>query len=257
MSSHGARVELDPAMVSTMRLNPLFAWTDNGELGPLLAHVTTTRYVVSETVWSEHDASDAVSLILAGRVGVGRPGQDGKPTFLAFAGPGEFLGELSLFDKRGRQATAVALVPTTAVTIPHVALTEWMDRHPHTYPIFCGMLAGRVRRLIDTLEDSYGLDVATRLARALVRLGARFGHASSDGLHLDLTISQEHLAGHVRASRERISQSLAEFQRRGLIRRDAQNVLVVLDGPGLLARAQLRAEVVVRLGDSARFFTTG
>ena len=67
---------------------------------------------------------------------------------------------------------------------------------------------------------------------------------------MDLDINQEELAHHVRASRERVNQVLADFGRRGWLRQEGTG-LIVSDPEALRLRARFRREVESRRSDQA------
>jgi CRP/FNR family transcriptional regulator len=101
------------------------------------------------------------------------------------------------------------------------------------------VLADRIRRLNDMLEDAGGGDVAMRVARALIDFGGRFGKQTKIGQRFQLDLSQDELAHDVRASRERVNQILVDFSRRGWLLREG-NEFVILEFDRLIRRARLR-----------------
>jgi CRP/FNR family cyclic AMP-dependent transcriptional regulator len=195
-----------------------------------------------EVIFDEGDPADTFLLVLSGKIKVTRPSDSGKETVFTILGPDDLLGELALFDDTARQATAVAVRPSRAAVVANADMRAWFTEHPVAMQRFAQLLAQRVRRLNDALEDVYGLDVATRVARALVLQSAQFGRRTGEGLQVDLDLNQEELALHVRASRERVNQVLADFGRRGWLRREGAG-LIVMDPDALRGRARFRSEV--------------
>jgi CRP-like cAMP-binding protein len=59
-------------------------------------------------IFSQGDAADGMYVILGGKVRIYRE-QDGNETTLAILKPGEFFGEMSIFDKKPRSASAQAV----------------------------------------------------------------------------------------------------------------------------------------------------
>ena len=198
-----------------------------------------------ETLFSEGEPGGSIYVVLSGKLKVTRPADEGKETIFTIVGPDDLLGELAVFDDGHRQATAVALQPCDLMVASNADVRSWFDTHPATLRRFSELLVARVRRLNDSLEDVYGLDVATRLARVLVRQSAQFGRRTGLGVQVDLDLNQEELALHVRASRERVNQVLNDFARRGWLRREAGGIVVV-DWEALEHRARFRDEVAQR-----------
>jgi DNA-binding IclR family transcriptional regulator len=69
-----------------------------------------------------------------------------------------------------------------------------------------------------------------------MRETSQFGRRTSEGKRVNLGLSQEELALHVRASRESVNQTLATFARQGWIRRDGTEV-VILNEEALIHQA--------------------
>jgi CRP-like cAMP-binding protein len=62
-------------------------------------------------IFSQGDAADGMYVILTGKIRIYRE-QDGNETTLAILKPGEFFGEMSIFDKKPRSASAQAVGDT-------------------------------------------------------------------------------------------------------------------------------------------------
>lgn len=203
------------------------------------------RYAVGERLFAEGESATGVFLLAGGKVKVTRPGPDGKDIIFTMVGAGSLLGELAVFDGGTRHADATAVRETVTAWVPMQPMRDWLGRYPSAALQMMRLLAERVRRMNDRLEDMTGVDVATRVARALVEHAARFGWQTREGVRIRLDLSQDELAHHVRASRERVNQVLVEFARRGWIRRDSDE-LVVLDADGLTHRTRYRPETAQR-----------
>lgn len=203
---------------------------------------TVQQFDRGAVIFEEGDPADTFFLVLSGKLKITRPSDSGKETVFTILGPSDLLGELALFDDTARQATAVAVRPSRTAVVANADMRAWFTAYPLALQWFTQLLAKRVRRLNDALEDVYGLDVATRVARALVLQSAQFGRRTGQGVQVDLDLSQEELALYVRASRERVNQVLADFARRGWLRREGAG-LIVMDPDALQARARFRSEV--------------
>jgi CRP/FNR family cyclic AMP-dependent transcriptional regulator len=84
---------------------------------------------------------------------------------------------------------------------------------------------------LDTLLTRYpgftGLDLRSRVAHALLELGASFGAQNTRGIVLTITPTQQELADLVGASRPKISIVLSEFIRRRAIYREGRRIAIV------------------------------
>ena len=206
------------------------------------ANAAQLRSVEAQTeIFREGEPSDGMCVILTGKVKITRPGDDGRENIYTIAGPGDMLGELSVFDGDVRKATAKSVNAVTLAFLSNADVLSWLEAYPEASRRILRMLVVRLRRQNDALADMYGLDVSTRVARAILRLSRRFGRKTSEGIRVDLDLSQEELALHVRASRESVNQALSSFSRFGWIRREGTEV-VILDEDALLRQARDQPE---------------
>jgi CRP-like cAMP-binding protein len=161
-----------------------------------------------------------------GKVKLGTTSSDGRDALLAVVGPGEMIGELSLFDPGPRTATATALTDARLRGLGHDALRPWLVGRPEVAEPLLKALAQRLRRTNEAMSDLVFSDVPGRVAKALMDLGERFGVPGPSGLVVNHDMTQEELAQLVGASRETVNKALADFAHRGWIRLESRSVTI-------------------------------
>ena len=109
---------------------PLFEGMSPEEQDELRAMMTQTTLRRGETLFNEGDAGDRLYILLAGKVKLGHASADGRENLLAVLGPGEVVGELTLFDPGPRSTTATAVAPTELLTLEHSQLMGFIESHP-------------------------------------------------------------------------------------------------------------------------------
>jgi CRP-like cAMP-binding protein len=188
-----------------------------------------TRRVVPPdgVLFREGDPADRVVLLVAGRIKIVRHGEHGRENILIIAGPGELLGGLSIFDRTKQFTTAIAVGQSEIVELSADAMIGWLEAHTEASMRFIRLLILRTQKQNNALHDVFGLDVGTRVARAILRDARRFGRRTAEGLRVNLGLSQEELAMHVRASRESVNQALSNFVKQGWIRREGAEIVVL------------------------------
>lgn len=216
---------------------PLFANLNADEVRLLLDLMSPVELLRGTTLFREGDQGDRLFIINTGKVKLGRSSNDGRENLLAVLGPGEMLGELSLFDPGPRTATATAITDTVLAELPHSQLVEWIGTHPSAAMPLLGALAHRLRRTNEALADLVFSDVPGRVAKSLLDLSTRFGQPVSDGIRVAHGLTQEELAQLVGASRETVNKALADFTARNWVRREGRAV-VLLDIDRLERRAR-------------------
>ena len=115
---------------------------------------------------------------------LGHASADGRENLLAVLGPGEIVGELTLFDPGPRSTTATAVAPTELLTLDHNQLMTFVESHPQLAKDMLRALAQRLRRTNTALADLVFSDVPGRVAKALLDLADRFGSPTDDGVHV-------------------------------------------------------------------------
>ena len=216
---------------------PLFEGLSPDEQEELRAMMTQTTLRRGETLFNEGDSGDRLYILLSGKVKLGHASADGRENLLAVLGPGEIVGELTLFDPGPRSTTATAVAPTELLTLDHNQLMTFVESHPQLAKDMLRALAQRLRRTNTALADLVFSDVPGRVAKALLDLADRFGTATDKGVHVPHDLTQEELAQLVGASRETVNKSLADFVSRGWIRLEGRAV-TLLDVDRLARRAR-------------------
>ena len=79
------------------------------------------------------------------------------------------------------------------------------------------MLATRIRRLSELMEDTVFLGLPSRLAKKLLSLARRYGKATPEGLRIELKLPQHELGELVGTSRESINKQLRQWGEEGIV----------------------------------------
>ena len=98
---------LEQIRTGSLRRIKILATLDEARLEQLRSHLRLTRIRQWQIVLKQGDPADGMYLIIGGEVRV-RLLARGAETIVATLGPGEFFGELSLFDQGSRSADVVA-----------------------------------------------------------------------------------------------------------------------------------------------------
>jgi CRP/FNR family transcriptional regulator, cyclic AMP receptor protein len=189
-----------------------------------------------QTLFVEGDRPERVFLLQRGRVLITCTGRGGKEVVLELQGPGDVLGELSVFDGGPRSATAVTLESVETLVVPASALIR-AARDAETAHELIRILAMRLRESDRRRIEFSSLDTLGRVAWRLLELGERFGRRTPEGVTVDLPISQDQLASWCAASREATVKALASLRNLGAISTGRRHVLVA-DPEALRRHAQ-------------------
>ena len=113
-----------------------------GELGRVYAH--------EEVICREGEIGDVMYVIQSGKVMISKQSATGQLT-LATLGSGDFFGEMALFDKLPRSATAMALGEARVLSIDRKKLFRSISHDPTLVFKMLETMSSRIRKLDDSL----------------------------------------------------------------------------------------------------------
>jgi CRP/FNR family cyclic AMP-dependent transcriptional regulator len=186
----------------------LFSAFAEAELDLVLASGQRLQCERNEVLFSEGDEANHMYVVRWGRVGVGRRSPDGRESLVALMEEGDLFGEMALFDKEPRSASARALEATGLLSVPYEVVRSCLGDRPELLWDVVSLLAQRLRTTDAALADAVFLDVTGRTAKRLLEL-------AGEAEEFALPITQEELAALVGASRERVNKSISAFVRLG------------------------------------------
>jgi CRP/FNR family cyclic AMP-dependent transcriptional regulator len=209
---------------------------DPAERTALFAVGRRRRVAGSGYLIAEGGPSDAVYIVLSGRVKAFSSTDRGGEVVLAVRGPGALIGELGAIDGGPRGASVTALEPVDALVVPCEAFRAWLQAHPRMLFRLLVAVTGRLRDA-DRKRVEFGAhDTIARVASRLVELADRFGEPSGGRVRITLPITQDELAGWVGASREAVVKALRSLRDRGYVE-TGRRAVVVCDLAALRRRA--------------------
>ena len=112
-----------------------------------------------DALFHEGDPGDRLYVVTEGKVKLHRTSPDGRENMLAVLGPGELIGELSLFDPGPRTATATALTEVKLLGLGHGDLQPWLNARPEVATALLRAVARRLRKTNDQMSDLVFSDV--------------------------------------------------------------------------------------------------
>jgi CRP/FNR family cyclic AMP-dependent transcriptional regulator len=199
----------------------------------------SVQFGAQHVLFVEGDLPERVFILESGWVILSVARDDSKEIVLGIAGPGDILGEVSIFDDRGRSATAVTLSPVIATVAPIATLRAAADDIALAREMIAVLIA-RLRNADRQRSEFATVPVQGRVARRLLELGDRFGEPVEEGVRIGLPLSQEQLANWCGASRESTVKALASLRALRIISTSRRS-MVITDQAGLRRSAIGRA----------------
>jgi CRP/FNR family cyclic AMP-dependent transcriptional regulator len=211
----------------------LFSELAPAELDAVVAVTRAKLYAAREVVVRQGERAEMAFAVVYGRLKVVTESGTGQEAVVAVLRKGEVFGELAILDGGARSATVIALAPTLLLAIDRRKLHALLLKDANVSYKLLLVLARRLRQAIGAREV---LDVPARLAKQLVQLADDDGEKVDDGVRLRTELSQRELGAMIGATRESVNKNLAVLAKRGVVRSDGRQ-LVVVDFPALRAVA--------------------
>jgi CRP/FNR family cyclic AMP-dependent transcriptional regulator len=186
------------------------------------------RYRQGASVFRVGDPGGFVVLITGGRAKVVASTAEGTEVLLGIRGPGELLGELAALDAdhAARLASLVALEPLTCRVVPVGEFSTFLEAHPQAMVELLRTMADRMRDAERRRVEAGAYSTSRRLAGLLAELSDTYGRTADDGVHVELPLSQQELAGLVGASRESVARAFKTLRDHDLVSTAARSVVV-------------------------------
>jgi CRP/FNR family cyclic AMP-dependent transcriptional regulator len=174
---------------------------------------------------SDGDQSDSLYIILSGKVKVFASNAAGREVVIDFDGPGEYVGEMSLFGAP-RSASVVTTEPTTCAIVTRARFREFVLTHPEFALHLIEKLIHRVRHTTESVKSLALSDVYGRLVQLLNTLAC-----TVDGkLVVPERLTQQDIADRVGASRDMISRLMKDLVGGGYLKIE-DRVITILKKP--------------------------
>jgi len=205
---------------------PIFSTLNYDEMMEVASITTSRDYKKGEMIYIAGEKKKTLYVIHKGKVKLTRISPSGKEQIISILGPGDFMGELSLFNDEPITNNAEALEDTTVCIIDGDKLKEIMTKYPAIAFKVLEELSRRLKRAENLIENLGVNDVETRIVQTLLDL------ADENGV-INLDISKKDLAAYMGMSQETLSRKLSYFQDKGLIKQIGHRRIEILDKESL------------------------
>jgi CRP-like cAMP-binding protein len=196
---------------------PLFAKLDPRELDALVQVSRVRRLAPREELVHKGDEGGQIFLIVKGSLKATTPSREGSEVAFSIMGPGEVCGELALLAGGRRTASMAALDECELLVLDRRDFVPVLRSRPEVAIKLLEVLAERVRRISELMEDIQFLNLPSRLAKKLLHLARSYGTRTPDGVQIDLRLSQTDLGELVGTSRESVNKQMRAWTDEGLV----------------------------------------
>ncbi len=194
----------------------------------LAAIAVPLRRNAGAVIQIEGDPARDMYVLVEGRVKVVRIAKSGREQVLNVIGAGGHFNTVPMFDDGPCPANVEALTDVVFLALPREALLRLVDEHPPLARAFLREFTGRLRHLVDLVDELALHNVQGRLAGLLLAQAEAAGNAPAPPL------TQAEIAAQLGTVREMIGRTLKSFEAQGLIQIQ-RGVVTIINQEGLAA----------------------
>ena len=207
---------------------------------PGIDRVSRSRiYPRGAVVFHEGNIARGVYVLSSGRAKVSISSADGKKLIIRIAKAGDVLGLYAGLTGRPLEATAEMVEGGRVDFVSRTDLQNLMGRQQAFSSDLVEMFSRQFSEFVDNTRMLLLSESALeKLARLIVRWGRDFGERTTEGVRVQILLTQEEIAQIIGASRETVTRLFSALKRDKIIRvkRDA---LWIRDSDALASLAQL------------------
>lgn len=206
---------------------PLFAGLGEADLAQLAAASYTKRLRSRQELCHKGDEGSQLYVVLRGRLRVGSTSAEGTDVLFNIMNPGDVIGEMALLVGGERTATVTALDECELLGLDRRDFLPLLRRDTDFAVRVLELLAERVKRLSELVEDAVFLNLPGRLAKKLLGLAHAYGKSTAAGVRIDLKLSQTDLSTMVGTTRESVNKQMRLWVDEGVLRMEGGYVTLL------------------------------
>lgn len=207
-----------PIAPVTQNTAPLFELSEEG-MQRLQQYGVAKSFPARTVVIQEHDESDALYVVLRGRVKIYGSNQEGKEFVFGTVGAGDYFGEMVL-DGGPRSTSVMTLEECRFLVVPRHRVDELLELYPRFARDLITRLIRRVRHLTETTLNLAYQDVYGRFVHFVNTSAVPEG----ERLIIRERLTQSDIAARIGGSREMVSRIMADLSAGGYILTSAKRI---------------------------------
>jgi len=201
--------------------------TGNQSIDSFLAHCHKRRYPANSVIIAAGEVPDVLYYIIDGSVSVLIENDMGNEIVLAYLNPGDFFGEMGLFDKQ--QSRSAWVRTRNSCELGEISYSRFKQLAAEDTSILFALaaqMAARLRKTSRKVSDLTFLDVTGRIARALLEL-CKEPDAMTHPDGMQIRITRQEIGRIVGCSREMAGRVIKSLEEQGLIQVKGKTIVVI------------------------------
>ena len=215
--------------VGGLRSIPLFASLDEEGLSEIAGLLIERKFPRDAVIFEEGTLGDYMYLIQEGQVKVTKMSEDGREKILEIFGPGDFVGDMSLFDREPRSASIKTTKPCVLMALSRHDFLGLLRNNSDMCMQVIQELSRRIREADEQIRSLLFERVEGRTRQLLTRMAREEVSGRPDRL-ATAPITHQQLADLVGTSRETVTRVIKELKDEGWLDQVGKQYLVPVEG---------------------------
>jgi len=169
----------------------------------------------NDTIFQEGDPADRIHLIVKGRVKIVKAAGI-RDVIIEILSDGEPAGAVAVYERRPFPASAIAIEPTSVLSIPEREFFALLERRPDMVRQLLAGLTMRLMAVNKRIADMTG-SAESRAARLFVTLADRVGVARGDATFVPLPLSRQEIADLIATTLETAIRLMSRWQKEEIV----------------------------------------
>jgi CRP-like cAMP-binding protein len=204
--------------------HPLLRRLASNDMRALIGSASTRVFDERATLFTQGEECRSVLVMVHGYVKMSAITASGREVVLDVVGPGDVFGELGVLTGQERAATAAALTPGSVLSIDGRAFLAALERSPEALFWVIRLLGRRLNKTTEQMTDGLEMSAPARLAKTLLQLAALHAQPATDGLRINMPLSQRELGAMTGLIRESINRHLGMWREAGWLSQAGRTV---------------------------------
>jgi CRP/FNR family transcriptional regulator len=190
----------------------------DGLTDALLGRGTLRRFESGATLSDPESRPERTFYCTSGTLKVTKLLASGREILITILQTDSLWSDRAVLNGYWREVFIEALEPSDVYAIDNAVFEAFLRENPERITGFMRHISEQVSDALTLLDDFRGRDVASRLARVLVKFSKQYGVQTDTGVRIDLPVTHQDLANMIGTARETVSRNMARFRQKGYVR---------------------------------------
>lgn len=187
------------------------------------------KYDAGASISDPEIAPERAFRCVSGTIKVTKLLASGREILITILQTGSVWSDRAVLNGYWKDVFVEAMESSEVASVDAIAFERVVRSSPDLLAKFMLRISEQVSDALTLLDDFRGRDVASRLARVLVRFSKQYGVPTEKGVRIELPVTHQDLANMIGTARETVSRNMARFRQQGYVKDGHAATLEILN----------------------------